>query len=396
MRGFDSLLPLLTHEADNQRLYKFSGASVEVARQKGQAFRATLADQIQSLIDSPLILPVVRPVLPRALLKSLIKRLGKKYLTLHHDVLKNYYGRDLAADLSAFAEGYNESPQFMYGLNAIEVVSSHIPFSLGCSSLAFAPLHTVSGAPLLAYNHDFPETFGKNLYVQHTVPDSGLASLMLTYPTILGGIAGVNAAGLGMTINHAYATDLKPTAALPITWLLSECLSRCENVTSAVELILKTPVPNGSFLTLIDAQANRAVVEMSCTRKEVRTLDSRVACTFNFYREPVMKTHEVPFNGHTKGLMRWILGDRLVHQHNIGRENRFQQIFDHDKKYDEEAIHQLMSDHGETGVGSLETICRHDPRAMNTIASVMINPKSKSMKVIFGAACAGHYTNFTL
>ncbi len=378
------------------RLYRFTGNSSDCARQRGQIFRATLPAQIQSLIDSPLILPVVRPVLPRALLKSLIKRLGKKYLTLHRDVLKNYYGRDLAADLLAFADGYNETPQFMYGLNAIEVVSSHVPFSLGCTSLAFAPEHTVSGEPLLAYNHDFPETFGENLYVQHTVPDSGLASLMLTYPTIMGGIAGVNTAGLAVTINHAYATDLKPIAALPITWLLSECLLRCENVTAAVELILKTPVPNGSFLTLLDAAGNRAVVEMSCTRKEVRTLDARVACTFNFFREPVMKAHEVPFNGHTKGLMRWVLGDRLVHQHNIGREARFAKIFDHTQKYDEAAIHKFLSDHGETGVPSLETICRHDPRAMNTLASVIILPQQKTMRVIFGKPCCGDYTLFSL
>lgn len=383
----------MSFDAGN-RFLQLSGTPVDRARQKGLAFRDSHDELVQSLIDSPLIVPWLKPFLPHAVVKTVLGRLGKKYLNLHRPILQNYYGRNLFAELEGLAEGFDMPVNYIYGLNAIEILSSKIPFSLGCTALAFAANHTNDGKPRLAYNHDFPHSFGKSLYVQETRPAEGMTTLMLTYPSILGGIAGLNSAGLAVVLNHAYATDMQLLPALPITWLLSECLQRCDTVAAAVELILKTPVPNGSFLTLIDCHGARAVVEVSGTRKEVRQPDESVLCTFNFYRCAALKSHEVPWMAKTTGMAKLVFGERLVHAHNMGRERRFIEFFDHAKKHDNADIHEFMADHSGHLQGAIDTICRHDERAMNTIASVILNPAAQTMKVIFGWPCQGQYLDF--
>jgi predicted choloylglycine hydrolase len=332
--------------------------------------------------------------IPLFIYKKLFAAIGKKFLKYHSDFFQMYQKSQIHERVLGLAQGLEMSPAFVYGLCALEVTTSELPHrpQLGCTSLAFEGTRTQAGTPLIAYNHDFPESFGPYLMVRRNEPKSGFASLNLTYPISLGCIAGVNEKGLAITINHAFEKTVeKNQAALFVTCLLQECLDHCENVDEAIDLILTTPTTNGSMLTLVDASGKRAVVEVSSRKRILRKATTGLLSTFNKYQEAELEKIELPL--HTVGTK--MFKGRLVHEHNIERPRRFAEVFDPEKIYSDDAIRELLSDH-DGADGGAHTICRHHKDTSSTLASVLIKSKEKEMKVIFGPACQGEYQRFVL
>jgi hypothetical protein len=379
-----------------RRFLETSGSATNQARQKGEAFRDSYGAIFNALIEAPFLPPWLKIFVPKALYRWHLKNEGRRYLSVHERALGNRHDEGFLAIYRSLADGIGISLEEAYGVQAIEIVSAEMSFSLGCTSLAFGTRHTADGNPRLAYNHDFPESFGRLLFVQKCAPESGHASLNLTYPVIPGAIAGVNEMGLAVSLNHAYAADIAKIPAVPITLLVAECLSRCADVGEAVALVEKTPVPNGSMITLCDASGSRTVVELSCTKKSVRTAEDRdILITFNKYGNAGMAACEVPWDARTEGLTKWILKDRPIHGHNAGRMSRAPSLIDHAKRHSESDIRAILSDH-DGGEGRYDTICRHDPTTMNTIASAILDPEARTMKVVFGRACGGNEMEYGL
>lgn len=377
------------------RCLEVRGTDAERGHQQGQVYAKNLGAILDSIRQIGFLPYDLQKKIPLFVYKKLFASIGKKFLKHHHDFFQTYQKSRIHDRILGLAEGLGASPYFVYGLCALEVTTSELPHQqpqLGCTSLAFEATRTKIGTPLIAYNHDFPESFGPYLIVRHNEPKTGFASLNLTYPVSLGCIAGVNEKGLAITINHAFEkTVAKNQAALFVTCLLQECLDHCANVEEAVDLILKTPTTNGSMLTLIDASGKRAVVEVSSRKRVLRKPEEGLFCTFNKYQETELEKGELPLN--TIGTK--MFKGRLVHEHNIGRLRRFTEIFDAEKTYSDDDIHKLMSDH-DGGDGDAHTICRHHKDTSSTLASVIIRPKEKEMKVVFGLACQGEYEKFVL
>lgn len=331
-------------------------------------------------------------MVPRWVFHLTILYLGRKYLREHREILSHFHNTNFLEKIRGLAEGFEKSETFIYGFNAVEIISSELPFELGCAAVVFSSHATDDAKPKLAYNHDFPEPFSSFLFLRKSQPDSGYASLSLRYPPILGSIGGVNEAGLAISLNHAYATDIKLKKAFLITALVQECLNRCKNVAEAKALIEKTPVPNGSFITLLDAEGNRCVVELSCSAKRFREANSEILHTFNKYQIKEMEQYEIPLEAKGKGHFHGL----LVHAHNIGREKRYQKIIDLNKKYTEKDIHDLMSDHNGHDEGDHDSICRHHDKTGNTLCSAIMSPVDRQIKVILGNPCSGDYETFSL
>lgn len=383
-----------------RRFLETSGPASERARQKGEAFRDTYDALFNALLEAPFLPAWLKPLVPKSFYRRHLKNAGRRYWKLHLPELRAWHG-DSDAVYRELAEGLGRSLEELYGIQTVEIVSSEMNFSLGCTSLAFGPRHTADGNPRLAYNHDFPESFANLLLVQKCLPPSGHASLNLTYPVIPGAIAGVNAAGLAVTLNHAYASDISDVPAVPVTFLVADCLARCADVGEALELIGKANVPNGSMMTFCDAAGRRATVELSCTRKSVREApDAEILVTFNKYGNGDMLPCEVPWDAKAAGMTKWLLKDRPIHGHNAGRMRRAPRVIDHGKRHSEADIRVILSDHDDasssSGEGRYDTICRHDPRSMNTIASALIDPRNRGMKVVFGRACRGDAKEYGL
>jgi hypothetical protein len=332
--------------------------------------------------------------IPLAVFTAVFRLAGKRYWQRHAPFLQQFPGLDLTAKVEGLAAGFGVARDLIYGLAAMEVMTSEMPHvpNYGCTSLAFEATRTAKGEPLLAYNHDFPESFGPHLYVRHNRPKNGIPSLVLAYPVLLGAIAGVNEAGLAISINHAFERQVnKKQGALFVTWLLQDCLDRFKTAEAAANHALKTPVTNGSMLTFVDKAGGRAVVELTSKKRLRRAPDAGLGFTFNKYRIPEMEGLEIPIA--TRGTK--MFKGRLVHGANVERLRRFGAVHDPRKIYSEEDIHALMSDHA-GGAGGMDTICRHDRTTSTTLSSAILHPVTGEIQMIFGPACQGSYRRYTL
>ncbi len=376
----------------DSRSLNVAGNIYERSFQQGRALLPHKRKLLKAASSAPYAPESIQKLIPNFVFHGFLCAKGKSYLRLHEPILKNHLGLDLSDKVKGLSEGFGFTQSYLYGLNAVEIISSQLPYSLGCTSLAFASEKTAVNHPLIAYNHDFPPSFGPELYVRESRPLRGYASVSLTYPPTMGCIAGVNEKGLAVSLNHAFSTDIKPIPALLITLLVQECLDRCATLQEAREMIDATPVPNGSMITLVDKSGNRAAVELSCTKKSWRyPKDTDILSTFNQYQCPDMFDVEIPLTAKGK----WVLQGYTVHQHNLARRKRFDAVFQDNKKYSTSDIHQLLSDH-EGGEGGFNTICRHHMGTANTLASCILDPVEGTMKVIFGFPCQQNYKLYSL
>ncbi|MBI2335831.1 MAG: hypothetical protein HYU97_03600 [Deltaproteobacteria bacterium] len=375
-----------------ERFLEVRGSGYERGLQQGKFYAIQMNRLVETIREVFSLKSALYAYLPKGFYRISLRNYGKKYFSYHEKLLRDFEGDNLVEHLQGLADGFGQDKFLIYGVNAVEILASKIPFSLGCSSLAFSSDITTDGHIKTGYNHDFPAAFGKFIFLKRNLPDHGYPSLVMGYPPILGCIGGINQAGLAITLNHAYATDIKIGTALPITLLIQECLNRSQDVPEAIHLIEKTPVPNGSIVTLIDKKGNRAAAEISCTRKRYRSASSPILRSFNKYLDADMECCEIPLNARGKQMMRG-LG---VHDHNIGRENRYQQIIDYQKKYSDQDIRSLLADHN-GGKGSERSICRHHSATGDTLCSAILDPIAQEIKIIFGFPCQpGEYQTFRL
>lgn len=380
------------------RFLEISGNDYEAAQKQGEAFKEQSPLFIEAIREIPLAPLWIQKRIPSFFYRAFFSIQGKKFWKLHQPFFSNYKHSRLKEKFLGLASGLKESVGYVYGLNAFEPISSKLPYQkgievqLGCTSLAFSPTETENHHPLLAYNHDFPYSLGTHLFVRKNVPEKGYRSLSLTYPAILGAIAGINEKGLAVTVNHAYEKNIKFKPALFVTLLLQECLDHCSTISEALSLIQETPVTNGSMLTFVDAQGERIVVEVASSRKGVRHAPQGILYTFNKYRLASMEKVEVPLNAMGKGIMKGI----PIHGASIKREKRFLKLIEAKKTFSESEIITLLSDHDTTESGGWHTICRHHTQTSSTLASALIDPVDLTFKVFFGFPCRESYQEFTL
>lgn len=362
--------------------------------QQGDEFRRDFSRIIRSIKEIEILPYNLQKLIPNKFFEGYFWYEGRKYFRNHQKNLTEK--TDFKDQWQGLADGFFKSEFTIYGMVCLEVITSEMPhepsLALGCSSLALASKHTSFNEPVIAYNHDFPDSFGKHLFVRKNTPDNGYASLSLTYPLLLGAIGGVNSAGLAISINHAFERKInKDQSATLVTYLLQECLDHCATVDEAVARILKTPVTNGSMLTVLDKTGKSAVLEVSSHGNFLRENSKDYSITFNKYQVKDLEPFELPLN--TRGSK--MFKGELVHKHNIERSRRFLDIFDESKKYSEAEIKKIFSDH-DGGKGGLATICRHHQATSNTLASSLFYPESQKIKVIFGQPCEGEYQEYIL
>ncbi len=319
---------------------------------------------------------------------------GAYYLLRHGPALRRHSNAKYWRAQQGLAEGAGVSLPLMFGLGAVpEIVGAQMGYTLGCSAIAFAAGATTSNAPQIAYNHDFPPRFGRYNFVRHNQPSDGFASVCLSYPIMVGSLAGVNERGFAMTLNHAFSTDYSGQPGLLLTTLVQDCLDRCASVAEAVQLVCETPVTNGAILTLADASGDRAVVERSCGASRVRRAQhGELLVSFNKYKHPEMEAFEVPLGAVSTGLIAGI----PLHESNLERQHRWDSLAGgFSARVDERAIHALMSDHADRD-GDKNTICRHGDELSETLWGALIDCERRELKVVFGHTCSGDYATYAI
>jgi len=100
--------------------------------------------------------------------------------------------------------------------------------------------------------------------VRASEPEVGFRSVEITLPWLVGGLAGVNEAGIAVVAAAPSATPAGAGAAAAPAWLLvQECLQRFDSLEGALDWCLRRPSAGDYSLLLGDASGEVAVVEVS-------------------------------------------------------------------------------------------------------------------------------------
>lgn len=117
--------------------------------------------------------------------------------------------------------------------------------------------------------------------VRESRPVVGFRSLELTRPWLVPAVAGVNAAGLAVTIGAPSGSvggtgseraESPRAAAAPAILLVQDCLARFEHLAGAIDWCRKRPVDGEHVITLADATGARACVVVSGRLRRVEPL----------------------------------------------------------------------------------------------------------------------------
>lgn len=371
----------------------WSGDARSLGEGQGRAFRGRTREILDAVSALPLF-PAWSPALVRrGLTLAAARAAGSWYLRAHRTLLERHRAGHYAELFEGLAAALGLPLSTVYGLNAFEIESALPTVRLGCTALALSPDLTDHGRPLIAYNHDFPPSFEPFLFLRRTRPQNGIESLAVTYPVMAGAVAGVNAAGLAVTVNQAFATDASRRApALLTTLLVSDLLDQCRDVADARVACLGRTLACGAILTLVDASGARAVVELSAHQSAVRTAPrERILHAFNQYLDPGMQAVEVPIGAVTTG----IGAGYDIHRCNLERQARFDRIAQHGARHDHARLQALLGDHDGTR-GTMDTICVHGDAMNATILSALLDPAERSIHVARGRACQARYERHTL
>ena len=364
------------------RVFEVAGTAEEMAFAQGRRF-PTMIDQAFAALAT---LPIGPTWLPRRkwMVGTALSALGRHYLSrIKRDL--QHHGGDLWPSVCALAAGLDTSAATLLGINAFELESCNVPYRLGCTALGFAGPQTDDGQPRLAYNHDFPPAFEPFIQVRRCRPHpTGIDALEITYPTLVGAICGVNAAGLAVSVNQGYATDIdRRRPGVFVTMLVHQCLTSCATVAEAIDLLFAARISNGSLVTLVDSEGSRAAVELSPSRHALRRADDGILYSFNQFLTPTMTEIEIPVGAVTTGLV----SGYDVHRCSLTRRRRFKMLTESPRAHSDDDITALLADH-DGGPGDCDTLCRHDDPLGETIVTVIANTIERSLTVSFGHACA--------
>jgi isopenicillin-N N-acyltransferase like protein len=163
------------------------------------------------------------------------------------------------AELDSMAAALQLSPaDVMLGSCFLDL----IPIT-ACSTVALPAEAAADGVARFGRNLDFP---GMNIAEKHSIllivrPEGRYSYAAVTWPGMLGVLSGMNEHGLTLANMEVKRTGALPQA-MPYTLLYRTVLERSRTVDEAIQLLEQTPRQTANNLMLMDAQGNRAVVEI--------------------------------------------------------------------------------------------------------------------------------------
>jgi hypothetical protein len=152
---------------------------------------------------------------------------------------------ETAQRLAGLADGAQIRPASLHLLNILEPFLSSVGAIVAppaaCSALAVRGPRSAIAEPVVARNFDYLPLVQPCFTLRECRPQKGFRSIEFTMGPLAGAVDGMNEAGLCITYNYAFGTDEPPAPALPLSMIISETLSRCSNVTEAVQWIESRP-----------------------------------------------------------------------------------------------------------------------------------------------------------
>ncbi len=316
--------------------------------------------------------------------ENFLKKIVKDNLPEQHERIKG------------IASGAGIADKIVYLLQAMEMELMPKPgmYALGSgTAIALNADATTSGEPVLINNFDYTLPFQDMILVRRNKPMAGCQTLDVTLAFSSGTFAGLNEHGLAIVHTFAYPTDSLSIKSVPISIILQEALETCYTAEEAARLIERCPRDAGANIIIADATGDMRVIETSRSSSAQRLPDKDWLVATNHYITREMSKLQIPLvtRWGEKALPR--LRGESIYKSSLARYERAEQLLSAGR-FDPDMIETILADHG-GGSPSDDTICRHGT-VFTTMASVIIYPKRKTIRVSVGKPCETKFEEFTM
>jgi isopenicillin-N N-acyltransferase-like protein len=147
-----------------------------------------------------------------------------------------------------------------------------------CSTVALPADASPDGVGRFGRNLDFPSFNVADKYsvlmIYHPTAKNAFAAV--SWPGLIGVLSGMNEHGLSLA-NMEVTRDRRMPQAMPYTLLYRTVLEECRTVKEAIALLEKSPRQTANNLMLMDADGDRAVVEITPAAITVRRAPDHTA-----------------------------------------------------------------------------------------------------------------------
>jgi hypothetical protein len=134
-------------------------------------------------------------------------------------------------------------------------------------------------------------------------------------------------------------------------------------------------------------------IEMSSNFSGVREPQDGIIINTNHYKCREMASYDIPRNAYYTGKNVKALRGVRVHESSELRYGRAEQLFAELEAIGMRDLLSIFCDHGESGRGDDNTICRHGPY-FSTTCSVIMLPRSRRLLVTYGHPCDSVFSDF--
>jgi hypothetical protein len=338
------------------------------------------------------------------LLSTAVSRVGRPVARLAGRVGSRLMARDLAEHypeqyerMVGIAEGAGIPLHRLFLGPAVELALNQASYqaSGACTAIAVTGERSADGEPVIGKNFDYPDV-GRDLYlVRRSRPGGLAASVDVSKAPLSGSHEGVNAYGLAVAYNYGYFRG-RGQARVTISNLVQELLELCHEVGDAIEYLRGRPRTGGALLMLADQSGAVAAVEMSADRLAVRRpgREGWLVHT-NHAQTDELRAVDLPAGAVSP---RWYpkgLRGLPLQVSSARRLARASALLAAAPLLDRARLAAILADHGETGRGDDQTICRHGP-FYTTTCSVLLYPRRRAVEVMFGPPCGHQYTTVYL
>ncbi len=307
---------------------------------------------------------------------------------------------DMLQRLAGIAVGANVSLPAISLFSALDPLISSVSGCTACpgacSAVAVRSRRSATGEPMIAHNFDFLPIVQPFYVVRESRPHSGLRAFEFTTAPFAGAVDGLNEAGLCITYDYAFATDVPTAPAPPISMAIASALQNCRTVGEAANWIASQPRWGGALLMLADADGDIASLELSSMRDHLRRpADGEDVLTHsNAFSSPSLRDVQIADDAVYTDRAPTPLRGRRFHQSSEERDRRFQQLLQRTPVFGPEELGALMADHGPDNLPGDFTLCVHGSYWYTT-ACFQFFPRSRRMCVAYDTACRAQFQEVT-
>lgn len=371
------------------RLFDLQGDHYEMGYQQGLQAREAIQHLIANLhrfeairLEKPFLVPA------RLFLGLAARRATGEML---QDV-STHCGRQKTR-MEGIAKGAGVDESLLFLALAGELTLAKINYRLGaCTAAGVSGERSALGEPMVIKNFDYPIFYQSCYLTRCCRPAETFSTLDVTLAPLAGCHDGINEHGLCISYNYGHGTDMA-NVNVPVTLLVQEALENCAGTRKAVDFLCADKRSGGAILLVADASGDMATVELSSNFCGVREPVEGILINANQYKCREMTSYDIPRNAYyTNKSVKAMRGIR-VHESSELRSNRAEQLLSEMETITMKDLLGVFSDHGESGRGDDNTICRHGPY-FSTTCSIIMLPRSKRLLVTYGNPCDSVFSDF--